>query len=562
MYTSMNLPIAVWMMRSFLAEVPVEMLEAAQIDGAGLLLTLRTIIAPVAMPGIAATALICFIFSWNELLLARVLTGVVAGTAPVFLTGFVSSQGLFLAKVCAAAVVISLPVLVRRLRRPGQTRPGPLTRRRQIAGHPHLRFAEDYFDDNINRTVPHPSRQPDVPATMRAAVLKRQGDMAMETLPVPQLEADQVLVQVAAVGVCGSDVHYYEHGRIGDYVVDHPLILGHELSGRIAAVGSAVDPARIGKRVAVEPQRPCRTCKQCKAGRYNLCPDIEFYATPPIDGAFAEYVTIQSDFAYDIPDSVSDEAAALIEPLSVGLWACERAEIKPGSRVLIAGAGPIGIIAAQAARAFGATEIYITDIAEDRLAFALEHGATHALNAKTDTVEGLDVDAFIDASGAPQAVRSGIKAVGPAGRVILVGLGADDVELPVSYIQNREIWLSGVFRYTNTWPLAIQLIADGKVDLDILVTGKFALAESEEALKAGKQPGQLKAVVYPGRCNVTGAMPSSAPPAAGTASCGHRRIPRRHHQRPLRAAGIRTLPGGSPLNVAVGAARLDLQRIS
>lgn len=337
------------------------------------------------------------------------------------------------------------------------------------------------------------------PATMRASVLKRQGDMVMETLDVPQLEDDQVLVQVAAVGVCGSDVHYYEHGRIGDYVVDHPLILGHELSGRIAAVGSSVDPARIGKRVAVEPQRPCRKCKQCKAGRYNLCPDIEFYATPPIDGAFAEYVTIQSDFAYDIPDSVSDEAAALIEPLSVGLWACERAEIRPGSRVLIAGAGPIGIIAAQSARAFGATEIYITDIAEDRLAFALEHGATHALNARTDSVDGLDVDAFIDASGAAQAVRSGIKAVGPAGRVILVGLGSDDVELPVSFIQNREIWLSGVFRYTNTWPLAIQLIAEGKVDLDVLVTGKFALAKSEDALKAGKQPGQLKAVVYPGR---------------------------------------------------------------
>ena len=341
--------------------------------------------------------------------------------------------------------------------------------------------------------------QPELPATMRAAILQRQGEMTMETLPIPHLEAGQVLVQVSAVGVCGSDVHYYEHGRIGDYVVDHPLILGHELAGRIAAVGSSVDPSRIGARVAVEPQRPCRTCKQCKAGRYNLCPEMEFYATPPVDGAFAEYVTIQSDFAFDIPDNVSDEAAALIEPLSVGLWACERAEIKPGSRVLIAGAGPIGIIAAQAARAFGASEIHITDIAEDRLAFALEHGATHALNALTDSVEGLDVDAFIDASGAPQAVRSGIKAVGPAGRVILVGLGADDVELPVSFIQNREIWLSGVFRYTNTWPLAIQLLADGKVDLDILVTGKFALAESEAALKAGKQPGQLKAVVYPGQ---------------------------------------------------------------
>ncbi|WP_369045851.1 NAD(P)-dependent alcohol dehydrogenase [Sinomonas sp. P10A9] len=337
------------------------------------------------------------------------------------------------------------------------------------------------------------------PTIMRASVLKRQGEIVLDTLDVPVLDDDQVLVQVAAVGVCGSDIHYYQHGRIGEYVVDHPLVLGHELSGRIAAVGAKVDPARVGQRVAVEPQRPCRTCAQCKAGRYNLCPDIEFYATPPIDGAFTEYVAIQGDFAYEIPDAISDEAAALIEPLSVGIWACQRADIRPGSRVLIAGAGPIGIIAAQTARAFGASEVYISDISPQRLAFALEHGATHALDPLTDRVEGLDVDAFIDASGAPAAVRSGIRAVGPAGRVILVGMGADDVELPVSYLQNREIWLSGVFRYTNTWPLAIQLVAKGLVDLDVLVTGGFPLSEAEAALNAGRQPGQLKAIVYPGR---------------------------------------------------------------
>ncbi|MDQ6754741.1 MAG: NAD(P)-dependent alcohol dehydrogenase [Actinomycetota bacterium] len=337
------------------------------------------------------------------------------------------------------------------------------------------------------------------PTMMRASILKRQGQITLETVTVPSPDDDQVLVQVAAVGVCGSDVHYYQHGRIGGYVVDHPLILGHELSGRIVSVGRDIDPMRIGQRVAVEPQRPCRTCPQCKSGRYNLCPDMEFYATPPIDGAFTEYVAIQSDFAHDIPDNVSDEAGALIEPLSVGLWACQRAEIGPGSRVLIAGAGPIGIIAAQAARAYGATEIYITDISAERLAFALNHGATHALNPMTDSVQGLDVDAFIDASGAPQAVRAGILAVRPAGRVILVGLGADDVELPVSYIQNREIWLSGVFRYTNTWPLGIKLVADGKIDLDVLVTGKYGLAQAEAALNAGKQPGQLKAVLYPGQ---------------------------------------------------------------
>lgn len=334
---------------------------------------------------------------------------------------------------------------------------------------------------------------------MNVSYLKKQGEVELGSAPVPTLQADQVLVQVAAVGVCGSDVHYYQHGRIGPYVVEHPLVLGHELSGTITAVGADVAADRIGERVAVEPQRPCRVCTQCKAGRYNLCPDIEFFATPPIDGAFCEYVAIQSDFAHAIPDSISDEAAALIEPLSVGIWACKRADVGPGSTVLIAGAGPIGVIMAQTARAFGATTIYITDIADDRRAFALQHGATHALDPRIESVEGLDVDAFIDASGVAAAVQTGIRAVRPGGRAILVGMGNDSVELPVSFIQNREIWLSGVFRYANTWPLGIKLVESGAVDLDVLVTGRFPLADAEEALNAGRLPGQLKVIVYPGR---------------------------------------------------------------
>ena len=334
---------------------------------------------------------------------------------------------------------------------------------------------------------------------MRASLLRAPGDVVLDTVPVPTLEYDQVLVQVAAVGVCGSDVHYYQHGRIGPYVVEHPLILGHELSGRITAVGSNVDPGRIGQRVAVEPQRPCRVCDQCKAGRYNLCPDIEFFATPPINGAFCEYVAIQTDFAHPIPDSISDAAAALIEPLSVGIWACQRADVRPGSSVLIAGAGPIGVILAQTARAFGATTVYITDVAADRRAFALKHGATVALDPREESVDGLNVDAFIDASGVAVAVQAGILAVRPGGRAILVGMGNDTVDLPVSWIQNREIWLSGVFRYANTWPLGIQLVHSGAVDLDVLVTSTFALADAEQALNAGRSPGQMKVVVYPGR---------------------------------------------------------------
>jgi L-iditol 2-dehydrogenase len=341
--------------------------------------------------------------------------------------------------------------------------------------------------------------QRELPVNMRAYLLRASGEVTLDTVPVPNLQHDQVLVQVAAVGVCGSDVHYYQHGWIRPYVVNHPLILGHELSGRITAVGSKVEPARIGQRVAVEPQRPCRVCVQCKTGHYNLCPDIEFFATPPIDGAFCACVAIQTDFAHEIPDAISDEAAALIEPLSVGIWACQRAGIRPGSSVLIAGAGPIGVILAQTARAFGATKIYITDVADDRRAFALEHGAAVALYPRVDSVEGLDVDVFIDAFGVAAAVQAGILAVRPGGHAILVGMGNDTVELPVSWIQTREIWLSGDFQYTNTWTLGIQLVQSGAVDLDVLGTSTFVLADAERALSAGHEAGQMKVIVYPGR---------------------------------------------------------------
>lgn len=332
---------------------------------------------------------------------------------------------------------------------------------------------------------------------MKASFLVKQGHVEVREIPVPALDADEVLVRVAAVGVCGSDTHYYQHGKIGPYVVEQPIILGHEASGTIVAVGALVDQSRVGKRVSIEPQRPCGNCKQCNEGKYNLCPQIEFYATPPIHGAFAEFVKIQSAFAFDIPDHVSFEAAALIEPLSVGIWAAKRAEIGEGSRVLIAGAGPIGIIMAQTASALGAAEVIVTDISEDRRAFALNWGASKVLDPRVDQIEGLEVDAFIDASGVAQAVVQGIKAVGPAGRVILVGMGNDDVMLPVSYIQNKEIWVSGVFRYANTWPTGIEMVASGKVNLDVLVSHKFDLNQVEEALTSAKLPGAMKALVQP-----------------------------------------------------------------
>ena len=330
---------------------------------------------------------------------------------------------------------------------------------------------------------------------MQVSVLTGMKALAVEERPVPVPAADQVLVEVSKVGVCGSDVHYYRDGRIGPFVVDAPLVLGHELSGRIAAVGPGVDEARVGERVAVEPQKPCRRCSQCKAGRYNLCPFMEFYATPPIDGAFCEYVVIESDFAHSVPDSISDEAAALLEPLSVGIAAARKARIVPGSRVLIAGGGPIGVITAQAARAFGAAEIIVSDPVADRREMAGRFGATSTLDPATDDSRSLQVDAFIDACGVPAAIIQGLESVRGAGAVVLVGTGSDTVSLPIPTIMNRELTVTGIFRYTDTWPLGAHLVATGQVELDALVTGRFPLTEVESALNADLTPGSLKTIV-------------------------------------------------------------------
>ncbi|MDT5124435.1 MAG: L-iditol 2-dehydrogenase [Mycobacterium sp.] len=335
--------------------------------------------------------------------------------------------------------------------------------------------------------------------TMRASVMTGVGTLQIEERPVPSPGPHEVLIEVAAVGVCGSDVHYYRNGRIGDFIVEEPMILGHELSGRIAAVGDGVDAGRVGQRVAVEPQHPCRRCRQCTAGRYNMCPEMKFYATPPVDGAFCRYVTIGAEMAHPVPDSMSDDAAALLEPLSVAIATMRKAEIAPGSTILIAGAGPIGVICAQAARAFGAARIVVSDPVPSRRERVLRFGATEVLDPAVDDIAALDpqVDAFIDASGAAPAVVSGIMAVGPAGRVVLVGMGTGDYALPISYIQFMEITVTGVFRYTDTWPAAIHLVSSGAVDLDSLVTGRYDLEHVADALDSDTEPTSLKSIVMP-----------------------------------------------------------------
>jgi L-iditol 2-dehydrogenase len=335
----------------------------------------------------------------------------------------------------------------------------------------------------------------EIPSTMTASVLRGVKDLVLEERPVPVPAADEVLIEVASVGVCGSDVHYYEHGRIGPYVVDSPLILGHEVSGRIVAVGADVDPSRIGRRVAVEPQRPCRRCDFCRAGDYNLCPQMEFYATPPIDGAFCDYVLIQDDFAYDVPDSISDHAAALMEPLSVGIAAAQKGGIKVGDTVLIAGGGPIGIIAAQVAKAFGAVDVVVADINPARRELAVSYGARVVDPAAESTVE-LEANVFIDASGATPAIVNGIRSTRAGGTVVLVG-SADEFPLSVPDVAMRELNVTGIFRYTGTWPIARALLESGQVELDSLVTHVYGIEQVEEALSGEGSVDSLKRIVLP-----------------------------------------------------------------
>jgi L-iditol 2-dehydrogenase len=335
----------------------------------------------------------------------------------------------------------------------------------------------------------------------RAAVLHGVHDLRIDDVPVPEPGPREVLVEVRAVGVCGSDVHYYEHGRVGAHVVDEPLVLGHEAGGVVVGQGPGATRHQVGQRVALEPGVPCGACRQCRAGRYNLCPEVRFFATPPIHGAFANYVVIHQDFAFALPDSISDDAGALIEPLSVGVWACRRANLRGGEHVLVTGAGPVGLLATQAALALGATQVTVTDVNPHRLELARRTGATATLDLRQQPLDqtGVEADVLLECSGHPAALADGIRALRPAGVAVAVGMGpGEEATVPLALLQNRELTLTGTFRYANTYPTAIELVATGRVDVEAIVTGHYPLDDAEKALQASRQdPRSVKAVVVP-----------------------------------------------------------------
>lgn len=343
---------------------------------------------------------------------------------------------------------------------------------------------------------------------MNAAIMDEQLSISVKQIDIPVPKENEALIKVYCIGICGSDVHYYEHGRIGRYVVQEPIILGHELAGEVVEVGKRVSNIAVGDRVAVEPGVTCGQCDYCKSGRYNLCPDVVFLATPPVNGAWAEYIVMPSDYLFKLPDSMSYEEGAMLEPLSVGFHAMMRGKVQPFDRVLITGLGPIGLLAGQAAKLFGVSEIYGTDVVPFRRQLAMEMGFTAALDPVKENVQerineltkGSGVTLVVESSGNARAMADTIKLVRRGGRIVFVGLPADSV-IPMDMGQfiDGEIDAYGVFRYANTYPAAIQALQHSSLDIEKIVTHRFALTDTQAALEVARKEKDtsIKVMIYP-----------------------------------------------------------------
>lgn len=330
-----------------------------------------------------------------------------------------------------------------------------------------------------------------------AAVMPELGRIELRDVGEPAPGPREAVVRMEAVGVCGSDTAYFTVGSIGDYVVSGPIVLGHECAGQVVAVGSEVTRVAVGDRVAIEPGAPCRDCRECMAGRYHLCPDLVFFATPPYDGSLVQRMAVDERQLFRLPDTMSYEEGALCEPLSVGIWACRRAGLEPGDRVLVTGAGPVGILAAQVARALGAASATVVDVAEFRLDMARELGFATERAGEGDS---RDFDVLLECSGAPTALADGLWRLRANGRAAMVGMPKQDVALALSRLNVNELTIGLVNRYAHTWPTAIALISSGRVDVAPLVTHRFGLHETAEALMLAKHvPDSVKAVISPQR---------------------------------------------------------------
>lgn len=330
--------------------------------------------------------------------------------------------------------------------------------------------------------------------SMRAAVLYGIGDLRIEQRPRPVPGEGEVLLQVCTIGVCGSDLHFYEEGHSGSAVVTAPTILGHEFSGRIVEIGPGVQATRIGELVAVEPGLACARCPMCAAGSYNHCERMRFFGAASLDGAMQEYLAVPATAAYPVPENVSAVSAALIEPLSVALHALGRVPLGPRQHVLVSGAGPIGQLVAQLASIQGAGSVNLIDPNNDRLGYARDPIQIATPEEWAASQKGVDL--VFECSGSSAALAAAVESLRPEGTLVVVGVGPRTLELAMDAVQELELTITGSHRYRNTWPEAIEIAARADVDLDALVTHRFPLEDAAAALNITRiEPGALKAVV-------------------------------------------------------------------
>lgn len=338
---------------------------------------------------------------------------------------------------------------------------------------------------------------------MKAVVLEKQHEIA-----VREVENDlvvgpgQLRIAPHTVGICGSDVHYYTHGRIGRYVVEAPMILGHEASGTVLEVGEGVEDFAVGDRVAMEPGVPDLSSRASRAGMYNVDPSVSFWATPPVDGCLVEEVVHPAAFTYHLPPSVSFGQGALLEPLAVGMHAATKAAISPGDVVAVSGAGTIGLLTAAAALAGGASSVLISDVSAEKLAIAsgiegvtaVDGRERSLLEAVQERTSGWGADVVLECSGHPSAYTNLWRIGAPGNRTVLVGIPVEPVSVDVTEVQARETRIESVFRYANVYQRAIDLVAAGKIDLAPFITHTFDMDHAVDAFErvAEGRPGDVK----------------------------------------------------------------------
>jgi D-xylulose reductase len=331
---------------------------------------------------------------------------------------------------------------------------------------------------------------------MKALVLERQHELKLRDIDLPlEVGPADVKIKMHTVGVCGSDVHYYTHGRIGPFVVKAPMVLGHEAAGTVVEIGAKVTNLKVGDRVCMEPGIPDLASKASKIGFYNVDPSLTFWATPPDHGCLTPYVVHPAAFTFKLPDNVSFSEAAMVEPFAVGVQAAVKAEIKPGDVGVVTGAGPIGIMVALAALLGGCSKVYITDLVPEKLAIAGRYDNIVPVNVRETSLaevvlkdtEGWGADLVFEASGSPKAYEGITEVIRPGGKLVVIGMPVEPVALDMSLFAAKEIRIETVFRYANVFDRALNMIASGKVDLKPLVTGTYSFDDSIVAFERAEE---------------------------------------------------------------------------